>query len=292
MGDSAITRFFLPDFYGKYRMILFMKTLMERYPDRFFDDIAISAAYGTFPGAIWNGGRVILGSSTKEQMEFVIRALNENGIAVRFTFTNPLIEEKHLWDTYCNLILDLADNGMNEVLVNSPCLEEYIRRTHPDYKILSSTTKCLNTVEDIRAELEKDYHLVVLDSAFNNTDELFEMPHKEKIELLANHYCMDNCPNRQEHYRVVGECQLNFCEIKFKKCTKINRDFYQMLENRSFITTDLIYGKYKEAGFYNFKIDGRAFNKYKVLESYMYFFVRPEYRDEVRLACLKQIDRL
>lgn len=29
----------------------------------------------------------------------------------------------HLWDTYCNLIMQLANNGMNQVLVNSEALE-------------------------------------------------------------------------------------------------------------------------------------------------------------------------
>ena len=284
--------FFLPDFYARFYMIILLYDFMDKSPGKFYENARISAAYGCFPGSIWNGGRVMLGSCTKQEMEFAIKELADRKIAMRYTFTNPLIGEKHLNDTFCNLCMELGDNGQNEVLVNSTVLEAYLRKTYPNYKVISSTTKCLRTREAVLQELEKDYYLVVLDSAFNNTDELFQMERKDKIELLVNHYCMDDCPNRTEHYDVVGRCQLEFSEIKFNKCTNINRNFYQIMQNRSFITTDNLYGRYANAGFSHFKIDGRAFNKFKVLESYMYYLVRPEYRDEVRLAILKQVDKL
>ena len=49
--------------------------------------------------------------------------------------------------------------------MNSPLLEEFIRKMYPNYSIISSTTKCLNNFDAIKQELEKDYSLVVLDSA-------------------------------------------------------------------------------------------------------------------------------
>ena len=172
----------------------------------------------------------MLGCATKSEMEFVINSMNEMDIAVRYTFTNPLITEKHLNDTYCNILLELGDNGKNEILVNSPVLEDYIRKNFPSYRLISSTTKCLRNESDIINELNKDYELVVLDSAFNNKDVLFTLPHREKIELLVNHYCLDDCPMREKHYLEVGRCQLSFSEIEFKDCPNINRDFYQMMD--------------------------------------------------------------
>ena len=130
---------------------------------------------------------------------------------------------------------------------------------------------------------------MVLDSALNNTEELFQMKHKEKIELIVNHYCMDNCPRREEHYKVIGRCQLEFSEPDFDRCSNINRDFYEIMENRSFISTEDLYGRYYEAGFCNFKLDGRGFRKYKVIESFLYFLVKPEYRDRVRALLLKHV---
>ncbi len=284
--------FFLPEFYGNFRLILFVQEMMQQNPECFYPNAHIHAAYGCFPGAIWNGGRVVLGSATKREMEYVIRAYNDRGIAVRFTYTNPCLTMDHLLDTYCNLAMELANNGMNEVLVNAPVLESYLRERYPNFRYLSSTTKCLRTKEDITRELNKeDYMLVVLDSAWNNTDALFTFPHREKIELLANHYCMDDCPNREAHYRAVGKCQLEFSEIEWKNCKQINRSFYQMMENRSFLKTEELYGRYVDEGFRNFKLDGRAFQKYKVIESFVYFLALPEFRDEVRYAILRYMDK-
>ncbi len=281
--------FFLPDFYANFKLIAFIADLMAEAPEVFYEDARISAAYGCFPGSIWNGGRVMLGSCTKQEMEMVVTELNKRNIAVRFTFTNPLLERYHLLDTFCNLSLEIACNGQNEVICNSPMLEEYIRNTYPGYRYISSTTKCLRDKTSVEAELEKDYSLVVLDSAFNNTDELFAMNHKDKIELLANHYCADDCPNRKAHYEAVGKSQLEFSEIDYPPCPNINRDFYQIMKNRSFLTTELIYGKYKDAGFTHFKIDGRAFRSYKVLESFVYYLAKPEKRDHLRHVLLKEL---
>lgn len=107
--------------------------LMEKYPDCFREGYRIGSVYGTFPGAIWNGGRVVMGSAGKRDIEATLRLYNSKGVPVRFTWTNSVLEEKHLQDTYCNLIMRLADNGMNQVLVNAQVLEDYIRREWPGF---------------------------------------------------------------------------------------------------------------------------------------------------------------
>lgn len=283
--------FFLPGFYENFHLIIYLADFMKEKPELFYDNIRIGAAYGCFPGSIWNGGRVILGSCTKQEMEYAISEYNKRDIAVRYTFTNPLLENIHLLDTFCNLCMELGDNGKNEIIVNSPLLEDFVKKTYPDYPMISSTTKCLNDLNAVKKELEKDYRLVVLDSALNNTDELFEMPHKDKIELIVNHYCMDNCPRRKEHYEAIGRCQLEFSDSIFDKCNNINREFYEIMENRSFIRTEDLYGRYYEAGFCNFKLDGRGFRKYKLLESFVYFLAKPEHHDKVRSLLLKSITK-
>lgn len=54
--------FYLPDFYVNFHLIITLDDMMKKSPELFFDDIKIGAAYGCFPGSIWNGGRVVLGS--------------------------------------------------------------------------------------------------------------------------------------------------------------------------------------------------------------------------------------
>jgi hypothetical protein len=272
---------FLPGFYENFRLIIGLHDWMEREPELFCDGMRIAAAYGCFPGNIWNGGRVVLGLSSKSDIAYAIEEYNSRGIAIRYTFTNPCLEQIHLLDTYCNLCMRMADNGKNEVLVNSSLLEDFIRAKYPDYKIISSTTKCLYDLDLIQKELEKDYYLVVLDSAMNNTDALFTLNHRDKIELIVNHYCADNCPRRKEHYHLVGSAQLEYDSVTFP-CDNIRRSFQEIQANRSFISQDMIYDTYVPAGFCNFKLDGRGFKKEKVLESFVYYLVKPEYRTLVQ----------
>jgi hypothetical protein len=282
---------FLPGFYENFHEIIYLHDRMEASPELFNEGMRISAAYGCFPGNIWNGGRVIIGLAAKKDICYAVREYNDRGMAIRFTYTNPCLEKIHLLDTYCNLCMQLADNGHNEVLVNSGLLEEFIRDNYQGYKIISSTTKCLYDRKLIEAELEKDYYLVVLDSAMNNTEELFSLDHKERIELIVNHYCADNCPRRKEHYNLVGEAQLEYGAVDFP-CENIRRSFEQIKCNRSFISPEMIYDTYVPAGFCNFKLDGRGFKKKQVMESFAYYLARPEYRDEVfnelmRISCGK-----
>ena len=284
--------FYLPDFYNNAALICFLDDMMKNVPQWFYEDVRIGAAYGSFPGAIWNGGRVLWGIEHREDMIKILKSYNERGIAVRHTFTNPLINESHLDDRYCNMILDLSDNGLNEVIVNTPELEAYVRRTHPGFKLISSTTKCLENLDAIKAELNKDYYLVVTDSSLNNTDTLFELEPKDKIEVLVNHYCQDHCPNRQAHYLAIGKAQLDYSYLNFPECKYTARSFYKIMENRSFISTELLFGKYKEAGFKHFKVDGRAHAVRNVVDSFLYYLAKPEYRDMVRLYIYQEVYKI
>ncbi len=275
------TNFYLPDFYTNVKLICFLADLQQATPECFYEGAKIASAYGCFPGSIWNGGRVVLGSCKKPDMKAVIENLNSRDIAVRFTFTNPLIEEKHLNDTFCNLCLEMADGGKNEVLVNSPILEEYMRKNYPKYPLISSTTKCLDKLEDIKAEMEKDYAIVVIDSALNNTEELFSLDHKDRMELIVDHFCEDNCPRRRAHYVVQGRAQLEFSDPEWKPCMNIAREFWQIKKNKSFISTEMVYGKYKAAGFQHFKLDGRSYPPRRLIDSFLYYLVKPEWHEKM-----------
>ena len=99
-----------------------------------------------------------------------------------------------------------ADNGMNEVLVVSPILEEYIRKTYPRFKINSSTCKEIRDIDALNAELERDYYLVALDYNMNNQwDILKKVKKPEKCEVLVNALCVPNCPRRGAHYKNVAQ---------------------------------------------------------------------------------------
>lgn len=285
--------FFLPDFSKALRINIFIIDLLKEHPEYFYEDIEIKSIYGAFPGSIWNGGRVQLGYSQKEEMIQAVQTLNNKGVSVRYTFTNCLLEEKHLFDTYCNLAMDVANNGMNEVLVNSPLLENYLRDKYPNFKYILSTTRCerdLNTIN----ELTKQYDLVVTDYRDNSNFEFLEgIKDKEKIELLVNAYCNPECKIRQQHYESISRHQLNFEGVNpfidkvFVSCPTYKMNFYDILNYDSVIKKESLQN-YIDMGFSNFKIEGRTMPPIQVVESYLYYLIKPEYKDKVRLMILNQ----
>lgn len=265
--------------------------LMKDYPEKFRDGYRIGSVYGTFPGAIWNGGRAVFGITGKTDIEAILKIYNSRGIPVRFTWTNSLLEEKHLQDTYCNLIMRLADNGLNQVLVNTPELEEYIRREYPGFKLISSTTKRLTDLGGLKKEFEKDYYLVVLDYDLNHDEEALAVvqPYADRVEILVNEVCYPGCVKRAEHYRQQSRMQLEFDVNTAFPCP--NRDSQRTFEDckkrPAFISNEEI-GSYIDRGFVNFKIAGRGMPVDYVKESCLYFLVKDEHREFVR----KRIDDL
>lgn len=259
--------------------------LMKDYPEKFMDGYKIGSVYGTFPGAIWNGGRAVFGSTPKRDIENILKLYNQHNIPVRFTWTNSLIEEKHLNDTYCNLIMKLADNGLNQVLVNTPVLEEYLRKEYPSFPMISSTTKRIVDAESLKAELEKDYYLVVLDYDLNHNEKVLHeiQPYAERVEILVNEVCYPGCVMRKEHYRQQSRMQLEFdIHTPFPCPNKATpRKFEECMSRPAFISHEQV-AQYCEMGFVNFKIVGRGMPMDYVKDSYIYYLVKEEHRDFIR----------
>ncbi len=259
--------------------------MMQNYPDKFRDGYKIGSVYGTFPGAIWNGGRMVFGFTSKREMKAILKIYNSMGVPARFTWTNQLIEERHLSDTYCNLIMQLANNGMNQVLVNSEALENYIRKEYPDFKLISSTTKRIVDVEELKKELEKDYYLVVLDYDLNHDEAALEAvaPYADRIEVLVNEVCYPGCTKRTEHYLQQSRLQLEYDISTPFPCPNLAtpRKFAECMNRPAFISNEQI-GSYIDRGFVNFKIVGRGMPVDYVKDSYIYFLVKDEHRNFIR----------
>ena len=301
-------RFHLPDFSGNFKLNLMFAEMLKHRPDLFREGVEIASFYGVFPPSIWNGGRTQGGMVDKNFIRAVIKAVNDRGIPLRFTFTNPVLEKKHLSDPFCNMVMAMANNGLNEAIVVSPLLEDYIRNNYPKYKLTSSTCKRITDPKALEEELGRDYHIVVVDYDFNNNWEVLEkLPRKKDCELLVNACCEPNCPRRSAHYRCIGVQQIAYNEhIKtyknlpfdaakydpenFRNCPYSQRGIFDIRGLRTHITPDDIWNKYVPMGFEQFKIEGRTASPLNVLETYMYYMAKPECRDEARFTLLKTLE--
>ena len=288
--------------------------MLRNCPQYFREGVQIASFFGTFPPAVWNGGRSVKGKCDESFIKQVIRVYNNMGIPVRFTFTNPCITEELLHDEFCNRILELAYNDLNEVIVNSQLLEDYIRDKYPKYKLTSSTCKRLDSIDGPIEELKKDYSIVVLDYDLNNKFDLLEkIPPEDRgrVEILCNTLCNANCKMRKEHYRLIGDYSIAYNEyVKSGKTTpfdvgdyyKINevnaincecreRNAFDIRKLPNHVTPDDIWEKYVPMGFEQFKLEGRTAGRIFLTENYLYYMVKPECRDEARLMLLYNLEK-
>lgn len=259
----------------------FLKIYTEE-KDKFNDWMEIGSVFGAPRTASWGGGRMPNPSELGDKD--IIEFMKNYNISCRLTFSNNQIEEKHLGDIYCNYLLDAFYWPGNSIIINSPILEKYIRNKYPNYKFISSTTKCLKDEKLTLDELSNDYELVVLDYNFNkNFDFLINIENKEKCELLINPVCMPNCPRRKEHYDLMSKEFLHIPnDIKYFECPYQTAKFFQAQNNPLFISKDDIQNIYIPMGFKHFKIEGRTTGWDDLIEILLYYLVKPEYQLEIR----------
>ena len=269
--------------------------LMKEYPNCFHEGYRIGSVYGSFPGAIWNGGRTILGFTSKNDVQRIIKHYNSKNVPVRFTWTNSLIEEKHLTDTLCNLIMREADNGQNQVLVNTQILEDYLREKYPNFKFISSTTKRITDPEKLKEELDKDYFMVVLDYDLNHDEDVLKSlePVADRVEILVDEICFPGCPKRLAHYRDESQKQLEYeiaapFECPNKQQTK---SFSDCMARPAFISNTEI-KSYIDRGFENFKLVGRGLPQSLVIDSYVYYLAKPDKQEFIRDQIAKRLSQL
>ena len=298
-------RFHLPGLRFNYPLNMMWVSLLESYPERFRDGVTIGSMFGCFPMSLWNGGRLIQHDQCDaEYVERVVRSINAKGIPVRYTFTNPLLTEADLDDGFCNFCMDVANNGMNEVMIMSPVLEKYLREKYPNFAYNSSTCKEIKNVDDLNAEIDRDYKYVVLDYNLNNNwDFIGKLNHPEKLEVLINTLCKPACPRRGEHYRQIAKDQkvviLNqklppekripikewYCEYGENNC------IYTIQDYPTVISPDDLWDKYIPAGINNFKIEGRTAYLFSLIDTYCHYMIKPEYQGETRLLVIKNLNK-
>ena len=285
----------LPGFFYFFYLNQVIIHLMKEFPDKFNEGYRPGSVYGTFPGAIWNGGRMVFGLTAKGDMEKVLATYEKLGVPVRFTWTNSLLEEKHIHDTYCNLIMELADNGRNQVLANRAVLEDYLREKYPRFRFISSTTKRILDLDTLEKELEKDYMLVVLDYDLNHDENVLKAlePQAGRIEILVDEICFPGCPRRKEHYADESLRQLTFDKGTVFPCPnrRTKPSFSECKKRPAFISREEI-GSYIERGYCNFKLVGRGLPLEMVEDSYIYYLVKKGEEDFIRRRLDQTLARL
>ncbi|MBP5326221.1 MAG: hypothetical protein J6Y86_12085 [Pseudobutyrivibrio sp.] len=274
------------EFYELYKAFL---PLYRSHREYFYDWCEIGSIYGAPQECLWGGGRVGFGDASPRDVAVL---MDEYAISARLTFSNSLLEEKHLSDKKCNKLLDLFDRDgavKNGIIVHSDLLLNYIRDKYPNYYFVSSTTKVLTDFNQLVDELNRpEFKFVVpdfrLNKDFDKLDLLTDVQ-KEKVEFLCNECCWYDCYDRKRCYENVSrknldeDCPDHICVApESMRCYR----FSDAMENPGFIGIDDILNVYGPKGFSHFKIEGRSLGSAIILEFLLYYMTKPEYQLRVR----------
>ncbi len=273
------------EFYDFYQMFL---PLFYEKREYFYDWCEIGSIYGAPADCLWGGGRVGFGEADAQK---VFKLLKDYKISARLTFSNSLLEEKHLDDSLCNGLCDLFSQGetKNGVIIYSDLLLSYLKESYPELYFVSSTTKVITDFSLFRKELDrKEFQYVVPDFRLNQQIEklsaLTDMQ-KDKVEFLCNECCDFGCRDRQACYENVSRkslgdaCPDHICQGRHSEDGYV---FSQAMENPGFIGISEIQNTYLPMGFSNFKIEGRSLGSALILEFLLYYMTKPECQLRVR----------
>ena len=272
------------DFYTEFLPLYF------DHKDWFYPWCDIASIYGSPEDCLWGGGRTSDGSAEPEE---VLALMEKYGISSRLTFSNSLLEEKHLSDKKCNSLCRLFEKSkvQSGVIVHSKLLEDYLKENYPSLYLVSSTTKVLTSFVAFHAELRNPaFKYVVPDFRLNHAFEKFSVltqEEKDKVEFLCNECCDFGCKSRKACYENVSRKNLGLA-VKEHEC--VSKDagggyrFSLAIKNPSFISLKDIQEKFLPFGFSNFKIEGRGLGSALLLEFLLYYMTKPERQLEVREA--------
>lgn len=276
--------FELPDSFVNRPVNIQLIKMMRLKPHLFYDNVRIEAVFGCPPFCIWNCGSVHLPMEniSLENIEKIFDVYEAIEIPYRLTFSNRLLEKKHLLDVYGNAIAKAGNRLGNAVIVSMDIMEEYMLRTYKKYTIIQSLCRVYNTFKEV--DIATSNYLACVPIWMNNDwDLLSKLKHPENVIILANEYCpVSKCRYCKEHYDEISRFALLQSKEHYQ-CKhiawKIELEKNNYLPSHNITPTD--YKKYDLMGIHHFKLNGRASTKRQIIDMYCNYFAKEEYYNEV-----------
>lgn len=274
--------FELPDSPNTRKVNFLVIKIMRDYPEWFVEDLEIEAVYGCPAGCIWNGGCINYKQEELLSREIIeiFDSYNKLGVSYRLTFTNRLLEAKHIDDFVGNTILKCGHKDINAVIVANDKIEKYVLSNFPKYNIIQSVCRVYETDDDINNNSQNN--LLCLPIRYNNDfEKLSKLNYPNNLMVLVNEFCPNsNCPFCKEHYETDNKYTLGL--------TSRSMDCVYMEEGKDIIKTGKVlehhinqelYGLYEEIGINHFKINGRGRSALRIVPEYAKYLVKEKYKD-------------
>lgn len=235
----------------------------------------IKYVFGSIP-CLFQGGRIPPRDAEVQDALDIMTSYNDRGVACRLTFSNTFITEDDLKDELCNTLLqhlnERCETVENGVIVSSNILAGYIKEKYENLQIIASqvkpSTECIlgRDSADYYNDLFDLYDIIVVNPfKVNDIQFLRDLKYHDRVEFIANHRCVPNCPMAKAHYEVQMKIGM-----KALRGEAYEEEMATLVEiNRACLATKKAYplagNSYSQSdmellireGFTQFKIEGR-----------------------------------
>jgi len=275
-----------------------------------FKILTLCKTYGISSGIKWvfgsplcimGGGRVSpVDLNASDAIGIMEKWINQ-GIGCRLTFQNPYLSYDDCYQDKKGMDILKSANEMstkdvtNGVILASDILADIVREKFPNLQVILST---IRTAFDVGYGPKKDtlewyaeklkdslYDIVVVNAAKCWEDGFFEaLPEKNKIEVIASHACVRNCPRAMRHYDAMIWGSL--CRIfkipgngSLEQCNRISEECIRYKRNHPFECSSLNEKQISHLvsiGIHHFKIAGRVDNDDDHLRDVLQYVFHPE----------------
>lgn len=265
-------------------------------------DTGIKYAFGSIP-SIMAGGRIPpMNIGVKDAVKAMERHLG-NGIACRLTLSNPHLTQADIDADSINAELmewldgNSVQGARNGIILSSDILARHVREKYSNLDVVLSILrpayetgygKDRDTLEWYSEKLESDlYDTVVVNGAKLYEEGFMEaLPLKDKVELIACHDCVRNCPRAKAHYEGMLACSLALhkgdqasASSAQARCASILEDCRiwkrrHPMETAAYAEDEI--RKLAAMGYRNFKLAGRTASDEKFKSNLCHYVYRHE----------------
>ena len=251
----------------------------QEMPHAFFDEIQKLSVYFMFPYSIWSKSKTNRNFLPYENIVSDTNRLEDNGCGLFFEFENVDITPDLFHDRYSNMVLDIAKYKDTYAVVYNSELANYIKENYPDIKLVQSEIKR-------NIYIDKPYDMGVVDYiTYKNNKNILQ--NKSSYILTLNSFCK----NSYRCINILSRNKLDYGIDKPVNCSDKVNSFKEMQKNDLFISKEEI-EKINNDGIQNFIIKTNSDDRFEILETYLYYLVKPEFIDLIRLKIIKNCFRV
>ncbi len=248
--------------------------IRREMPQAFYERMQKISVYFMFPYSIWSKSRTERSFIPFENIESDINRYEDNGCGMYFEFENVDVKSENFQDRYSNLVLDTVKDKNAFAVVFNNDLAAYIKEKYPQIRLVQSEIKRT-------PYLEAPFEMGVIDYiSYKNNKNKFQ--NKASYILEVNSFCKNlyRCSN------ILSNSKLNYSIERPVNCSDKIRTFEDMKKSELFISIDEI-NKINDEGVENFLVKTNCEERFEVLEALLYYLIKPEYIDRIRLRLIK-----